>query len=129
MWASKDSDKDLSWKGAVKDCRALKLGGFSDWRLPNLFDLGGSYDPNADAPGLSGLKPSTTMWHVKGSLFLTLCEWSSDKRPDDRGRPSAYAYSFDFNSGLSNDDLTGWPYPYAGVRASCVSDIGLDYED
>jgi hypothetical protein len=124
MWTSGDTGRDIRWKAAVKYCRDLKLDGYADWRLPNLFELGGIYDPKANSPGLSGLKPSPTMWHVKGNLFLTLYEWSSDRPPDDRGHPSGWAYYYDFIAGKSNDTQIGWPYGYEGMRALCVRGTG-----
>jgi len=54
MWAGKDSGKDVSWKGAMKYCRDLRLAGYSDWRLATLAELGAIYDRNANAPGLAG---------------------------------------------------------------------------
>lgn len=125
MWAAKDSGKDLSWKAALKYCRNLRLEGHSDWRLANLAELQGVYDRTANAPGLSGRHskdPDT--WHVKGGLFLTAHEWSSNYREDDRGRFNGYAYYFDFNEGKPNDDPTGWPYPYSFRRALCVRSSG-----
>jgi hypothetical protein len=120
-WTAKDNGKDVNWKKALKYCRNLRLAGNSDWRLPNLVDLQGIYDKTAEAPGLAGLRsddPDT--WHVKGNLFLTAYEWSSNYRHDDRGHFSGYVYYFDFNEGKSNDDPTGWPYPYHFRRALCV---------
>jgi hypothetical protein len=48
------------------------------------------------------------MWHVKGNLFLTGYEWSSNYLMDDCGHPSGYAYYFDFNEGKPNDEETGY---------------------
>ena len=117
MWAGKDNGKDVSWKGAMKYCRNLRLAGYSDWRLPNMAELQPIYDKTANAPGLSGpqKKPRTDTWHVKGNLFLTGNQWSSNYPTDDRGRPSGYAYYFDFNSGKPNEDEDGY-----GARALCV---------
>lgn len=117
MWAGKDNGKDVSWKGAMKYCRNLRLAGYSDWRLPNMAELQPIYDKTANAPGLSGpqKKPRTDTWHVKGNLFLTGNQWSSNYPTDDRGRPSGYAYYFDFNSGKPNEDEDGH-----GARALCV---------
>jgi hypothetical protein len=120
-WTAKDNGKDVSWKRAVKYCRNLGLAGYSDWRLPSLVELQGIYDKTAEAPGLAGMHsddPDT--WHVKGNLFLTAYEWSSNYRLDDRGHFSGYVYYFDFNEGKSNDDPTGWPYPFQFRRALCV---------
>jgi len=125
IWAGKDNGRDVSWKGAVKYCRNLRLAGYSNWRLATLAELGAIYDRNANAPGLAGPgKESPDTWHVKGNLFLTGNEWSSERRYDDRGRPNGYAWYFDFNEGRPNDDPTGWPYSFAMMRALCVRGSG-----
>ncbi len=124
MWAGRDNGKDVSWKGAVKYCRDLRLAGDSDWRLASLEELKGIYDKEANAPGLARLggpaKGSDFTWHVKGNLFLTGNQWSSNQRLDDRGHPSGYVWYFDFNEGRPNNDPTGWPYPFVMMRALCV---------
>ena len=89
MWSGKDNGKDVSWKGAVKYCRDLRLAGYTDWRLATLAELKTIYVPNANAPGLAG-KESPFTYHVKGNLFLTGDEWSSERDYDDRGHPSGY---------------------------------------
>lgn len=125
MWAAKDSGKDVSWKKAVRYCRDLRLAGYSDWRLANMFELQGIYDSRVNSPGLTGKdSEEPTTWHVKGNLFLTAYEWSSEDISNGHGHPSAYKYYFDFNDGKSNDDPTGWPYPYAFRRALCVRGSG-----
>ena len=122
-WAGKDNGNDVSWKKAMKYCRDLRLAGYSDWRLPNMAELQGTYDSTANVPGLAGprKKPNTVTWHVKGNLFLTGDQWSSNYRMDDRGRPIGYAYYFDFNSGKPDDDQGGYSY---GKRALCVRGSG-----
>jgi len=121
MWAGKDNGKDVSWKRAVKYCRNLRLAGFSDWRLATLAELGAIYDRNANVPGLSGPgKESPETWHVKGNLFLTGNEWSSERRYDDRGKPTGYGWYYDFNEGRSDNEPSGWPYSSSFMRALCV---------
>jgi len=128
MWAAKDNGRDVSWKGAVKYCRDLRLAGYSDWRLATLSELEGIYDKNANAPGLARLggpaKGSPFTWHIKGNLFLTGNQWSSERRNDDRGHPSNYAWYFDFNEGRPSNEPIGWPYPFVGMRALCVRGPG-----
>jgi hypothetical protein len=118
MWAGKDSDKDLSWKKAVKYCSDLRLAGHSDWRLASVSELEEIYDMSANAPGMAGhgktLRPFS--WHVKGNLFLTGLHWTSDRRSDDRGKPAGYAWRWDFNEGRSFDGDETW----FGHRALCV---------
>jgi len=125
MWAGRDNGKDVSWKGAVKYCRNLRLAGYSDWRLATIAELGTIYDRNANVPGLFGSgKDNLFTWHVKGNLFLTGDEWSGEQGIDDRGHPDGYALYFDFNEGQSRDDPTGWPYSFANSRALCVRGSG-----
>lgn len=121
MWTAKDNGKNVSWKGAVNYCRDLRLAGYSNWRLATLAELGAIFDRNANAPGLAGPgKKSPDTWHVKGNLFLTGNEWSSERRYDDRGHPSGYEWYFDFNEGSSNNEPSGWPYSSSFMRALCV---------
>jgi len=114
-WAAKDSGKGLSYKGAVKYCRGLRLAGFSDWRLATLAELQSIYDKTANAPGLSGphgKDPDT--WHVKGNLFLTDYEWAYDPSGTVGNRQKV----FNFNEGRSNIESSGfWS---SSRRALCV---------
>jgi len=93
MWASKDNGRDLSWQKASSYCRDMRLAGHSDWRLATIDELQNIYDPTANAPG-----PANR--HVKGNLYLTGHQWSSTRRNDDRGRPTGYAWRFDFTNGI-----------------------------
>jgi len=125
MWAGRDNGKDVRWKGAVKYCRDLRLAGYSDWRLATLAELGAIYDPNANVPGLAGSgQDNPFTYHVKGNLFLTGDEWSSERTNDDRGHPSSYARYFDFNEGRSKEDPISFPYSYSLMRALCVRSSG-----
>ena len=124
MWAAKDNGKDVNWKNAVKYCRSLRLAGYSDWRLATLGELGMIYDRNVNAPGLSGPNNSPSTWHVKGNLFLTGYQWSSERRNDDRGHPTGYSWYFDFNDGKSNDRPSGFLYSPSFMRALCVRGSG-----
>lgn len=127
MWTARDNGKDISWRKAVKYCRSLRLAGYSDWRLAGIDELQGIYDKSVESPGLAGPgKGEAFTWHIKGGIFLTGDQWSSWRRLDDRGHPSGYVDYFDFNEGRPNDDPTGWPYSYAGMRALCVRRAGND---
>lgn len=123
MWAGKDNGEDVTWHKAMKYCRDLRLAGYSDWRLPNMAELQGIYDSSATVPGLAGppKTPRPFTWHVKGDLFLTGDQWSSNYRMDDRGRNNGYAYYFDFNEGKPNDDQGGYA---TNKRALCLRDSG-----
>jgi phosphatidylglycerophosphate synthase len=120
MWAAKDNGKNSSYYDSTKYCRKLRLAGYSDWRLATTDELKGIYDVRAEAPGLAagpGEQPPF-LWHVKGGLFLTGLEWSSDRGRDSRGRPSGGGGSyFDFCGGQVTVDQLGY---YVGKRALCV---------
>lgn len=119
MWAGKDNGKDVSWKKATKYCRDLRLAGYSDWRLAKIGELEAIYDKDANAPGLAGKQDDvSTIWHVKGNLFLTGYQWSSTRMVDDRGHFSGYAARFDFNEGrmFNGDELSFRTFK----RALCV---------
>jgi hypothetical protein len=121
MWAAKDSDKAVSWGGAMKYCRKLRLAGYSDWRLPTIYELHDIYDAGLESPGRAGYgKGRPFTWHVEGGLFLTDHEWSSNRTLDDRGHPSGFAWYFDFNSG----EALNYDEPSAGKRALCVRRVG-----
>ncbi len=44
MWAAKDNGADIDWKGAKSYCENYRGGGYTDWRMPTLDELGGLYD-------------------------------------------------------------------------------------
>ncbi len=120
MWAGKDNGKDVTWQKAMKYCQDLRLAGYSDWRLASLEEMQGIYDREASAPGLAGegktLRPFKV--HVKGNLFLSGNEWTSTMRLDARGKPSVYAWRFDFLEGRA---FGGDEYSFSdNKRALCV---------
>jgi hypothetical protein len=45
MWTKGDNNKDIDWNQANKYARQLRLGGYSDWRLPTIDNLKKLYDP------------------------------------------------------------------------------------
>ncbi len=120
-WATKDNGKDVSFRGAVKYCRSLRLAGYSDWRLANMFELQPLYDKAADAPGVAGPHDDDpTMWHIKGKLFLTGYQWANDQSKSLSG----YHYYFDFNEGKSNNQPSGFLYSSSFMRGLCVRGSG-----
>jgi hypothetical protein len=125
MLAGKDNGSDISFYKGTKYCHNLRLAGYSDWRLPTMFELQPLYDKTIEAPGRAGDGrggvPRRFFWHVKGNLFLTGDEWAAFRTPDDRGKPSGYGYYFDFNEGRSVDDNLGYS---SGKRALCVRGSG-----
>jgi opacity protein-like surface antigen len=67
-WTKQDNGSDVNWNQATDFCSNLRLGGYSDWRLPTIDELQDIYDANA------GDK------HVKGNLKLSASyQWSSSQ--------------------------------------------------
>ena len=107
MWASKDSDKEYSWKKAMKYCGAFRLAGFSDWRLARLEELQGVFDKHANSPGLDGAKEyhnvSPTTYHIRGGIFLRPYQWTSTEIAGHTRFLNGYAWRFDFGPGDAFD--------------------------
>lgn len=105
MWAGKDNGRDLTWQKAMKYCRDLRLAGHSDWRLATLAEMQGIFNKNESAPGMGGEGKTLRRYayHVKGNLFLTGIQWTSTRLLNSRGKPSGYAWRFDFLDGRAFD--------------------------
>jgi hypothetical protein len=84
MWTKKDNGSDVNWQQAISYCRNLQLAGYSDWRLPEIDELQGIYDPDT---GFGGS-------HVKGNLQLSGWDWSSSQN-----HSSEDAWLFYFSKG------------------------------
>ncbi len=84
MWAVKDNGKDIDWWEAKKYCEDFSVGGYPDWRLPDIKELATLYtskESNKDG------------YYVAGPIQVTdCCIWSSY---DVLGA----ALSFSFKSG------------------------------
>jgi len=76
MWTKADNGSDINWNQANTYCSNLRLGGYSDWRLPIIDELQGIYDPSIDTPG-HWTNGDAIYWHVKGNLRLSGTPWSS----------------------------------------------------
>ncbi|MGA9068858.1 MAG: PDZ domain-containing protein [Terracidiphilus sp.] len=100
-WTQSDNGQDVNWDQALSYCKGLRLGGFSDWRLPEIDDLKQIDDP---------LSPG----HLKGPLQLTGQQWSATEISNG----AAYSRDFRFSS-------------QSGFRALCVrrSVIGVAFKD
>jgi serine/threonine-protein kinase len=91
MWTKQDGIEDLfKWNDAVSYCKNLRLGGYSDWRLPSIEELAAIYDPRAKVPGKHPYE--MVAYHVKGNLKLTACEWSSSQ-----GSSPSEKWTYNFN--------------------------------
>jgi len=120
MWTRKDSgdNNDLNWHEATEYCRNLRLGGYSDWRLPTIDELQAISDPSVSLAvhccDIHGGWTSTV--HVKGNLQLTGAHWSSTS-----GSAGGQAMYFSFaGAGRRSDPVN----ESTNFRALCVRNAG-----
>jgi hypothetical protein len=94
MWTIEPNGQNINWEAANKYCQGVRLGGYSDWRLPTIDELQAVYDANA-----------TTTFRIKSPLQLkSCCLWSSTILVEDGDKrrlfePSRYAWGLYFDSG------------------------------
>jgi hypothetical protein len=101
-WAAKDNGADVNQGQAKEYCTALRIGGFSDWRLPTVDELENLYDRN-----------SKKAYKVKGTIELSgSCVPSSSINPDGE------VWNFCFSYG--GKTLTRASGHGSGGRALCV---------
>ena len=97
MWTRQDNGSDLSSNQAVSYCRNVRTGGYRDWRLPEIAELQGIYDPS-------------TLSHIKGGIRHSgYWEWSATKSG------SGKAWVFLFSAGTQ----------YSGELSSSISSRAL----
>ncbi|HLH01752.1 MAG TPA: DUF1566 domain-containing protein [Bryobacteraceae bacterium] len=84
IWAAADNGSGISRLQAERFCRASTLGGFHDWRLPNIDELQSLYGGTQSENGR----------RVRGPITLTGWEWSPSS-----GEQPGEAWAFDFADG------------------------------
>lgn len=94
MWTKSDNGGDIDWDGAQGYCQNLRLGGYSDWRLPTIEELQAIYDPATSVPNP---RCSETPSRIRNGITLSTCGtvtgvWSSSPSNSTSHHP----YSFDF---------------------------------
>ncbi len=102
-WTKQDNGSDVNWNQANAYCFNMRLGGYTDWRLPTIDELQDIYDVNANV----------NSYHVKGNLQLSeYWQWSSSS-----GNASGEAWRFTFSHGGRISGPLGFG---GGKRALCV---------
>ena len=76
---------EMVWNDAVDNCLALVYAGFSDWRMPNLFEMVALYDGGGGAPSVDAT------W----TNFQFAYYWSSTHRKNSETR----AHGVNFGTG------------------------------
>jgi len=96
MWAAHENGENINWFDAKSYCKKYKGGGFSDWRLPTLIELGSLYKA-----GIRCKKKNTI------NISCNNLYWASNSRNSNGAQQSAY---FIFTNG--SWDWCRDPYPY-----------------
>ena len=103
-WTKEDNGSRVNWNQATDYCSNLRLGGYTDWRLPTVDELQGIFDRSANGKGE----------HVKGNLQLSsYYHWSSTQIND--GQAWSVTYGERVALGLGGGFWAG-----SYLRALCV---------
>ncbi len=64
MWQKEDDGVGKAWANAINYCPSLSLGGFSDWRLPNVKELSSIVDSTVYNPAINVTYFTGTQSHL-----------------------------------------------------------------
>ncbi|MDH3743612.1 MAG: DUF1566 domain-containing protein [Acidobacteriota bacterium] len=110
MWPNRDNGWDLTWEAAGRHCQSLELGGFDNWRLPTIEELG-------EVQAMW----SQAAYKTVGDIRLSACcPWSST-RVDER-----HALNFSFRHRRAFQGHVEYSYD---MRALCVRDAHQEISD
>lgn len=118
QWVHADNNADLDFDQAVDYCKNLKLGGYSNWRLPEIDELKGISDPSANVPAN---RPDIVALHIPGQpgpVHIKNYISISGLEMSNTGKPPADLQTFDFFSGKVKLLKSNKRHPK--IRALCV---------
>lgn len=111
LWQQTESQSATDWEGALQQVANLELGGYNDWRLPNVKELHSINDETRANPS------------VETSIFTSATAdryWTSTTQNNQSGR----AWFVDFRFGIVSQANKTESYFSRAVRGP-VSDISL----
>jgi hypothetical protein len=83
MWQD-DTSESMAWETAIGHCESLELGGYADWRLPNLNELTSLVDDTTCGPAISAV-----FQHAVDEVFY----WSATTTAGDTAQAwTVYSY-------------------------------------
>jgi len=112
MWAKWDNGCDVDWNQASNYCADLRLGGYSNWRLPSTDELAVIVDHTQNRNG----------WQVKGGIRPTGVYWSTTE--EKVSVPARYFDVFSFYAPTPGVFASAQPDNSDNTRALCVRRSG-----
>ncbi|MFC1856590.1 DUF1566 domain-containing protein [Thermodesulfobacteriota bacterium] len=115
MWQQVTETYTMNWQNALSYCEALDLGGYTDWRLPNIKELASLADLNRYGPAID-------TDYFPDTFEVTEHYWSS----------TTFAYTTDgawlgyFGDGDDNNQVKSGSYYVCAVRGGQIVDIDSD---
>jgi len=70
MWANEDNGVNSNWEAAKSYCETYSAGGYTNWRMPTLEELGTIFDKNSDKRFMT----------YSAITLSGPCPWSSNTR-------------------------------------------------
>ncbi len=129
LWTVKDNGADVGFPDANRYCSGLRLGGYSDWRLPTMNELSSLYDQaGRELPNCKDVDGSVLRYpiHIRSDIQLgCYSAWSSTpgrsvSMPDGS---MATMSTFDYFDRRTYDVYNGIGYHAdhpVNIRALCV---------
>ena len=107
MWA-RDANifGQTNWVGAVANCAGLNYGDFTDWRLPNLYEMQSIVAPNNNAPSLPTGHPFN---NVEYNFY-----WTSTNRGGSGDFPFWQNFFWGQSAQQDKNNTTGYVWPVRG---------------
>ena len=103
QWQDDDaSGNSMNWREALEYCEELTLGGFGDWRLPNINELNSIVDETTGSPAID-----PTFEYVSSNGYWTSTSYASFTH---------FAWSVGFGYGLLNHEDKSHDYYVRCVR-------------
>lgn len=99
MWSSETTGA-VAWAEAEEYCETLATAGFSDWRLPSLFELEALHDPAAT----SGIRLPFGLEDCCAWSSMNLVDLETGPKgdlPEPGGPPADYYWGFLFDGGIA----------------------------
>ena len=71
MFQNSNLPEEMNWKSACEYCEKLKFAGFSDWRLPNIEELGLAYNNKDKFKNIE----NSSYWSITKSYMSSSRSW------------------------------------------------------